>query len=94
VFSEEKNDWARPEEFSGGAVDEFYLASRLALVRLIFGDVKPPLLLDDPFTNFDEPRLADTLISLKELSKEYQMIIFALRNDYNAVADHLIELNA
>lgn len=92
VFSEEKDDWARPEEFSGGVIDEFYLASRLALVRLIFGEIKPPLLLDDPFTNFDEPRLAETLKSLKELSGEHQIIIFTLRNDYDSVADHLIEL--
>ncbi|GAI62027.1 unnamed protein product, partial [marine sediment metagenome] len=53
VYSKEKGDWVKPEELSGGVIDEFYLAYRLALVKLIFGNKNPPLLLDDPFGNFD-----------------------------------------
>ncbi len=92
IFSEEKGDWAKPEELSGGAIDEFYLACRIALARLIFDLNKPPLILDDPFTNFDEPRLTNTIESLKSLSNEHQVIIFTLRNDLDTLADHLIEL--
>jgi len=92
VYSDEKRDWARPEELSGGVVDEFYLAFRLALVRLVFGDRRPPLILDDPFVNFDSVRLASTLGFLKKLSNDYQIIIFTLSDLYDRVADRIIML--
>ncbi|MBE0430728.1 MAG: AAA family ATPase, partial [Dehalococcoidia bacterium] len=86
VYSDEKEDWARPEELSGGVVDEFYLAFRLAVVRLVFGDRRPPLILDDPFVNFDSVRLANTLNLLRKLSSDYQIIIFTLSDLYDGVA--------
>jgi uncharacterized protein YhaN len=92
IYSEEKGDWVRPDELSGGVIDEFYLACRVALVRLIYGEIQPPLILDDPFTNFDEPRLAGTLEFLSKLSKEHQIIIFTLGRAYDSVADRVIEL--
>jgi uncharacterized protein YhaN len=92
VYSDEKGDWVRPEELSGGAVDEFYLAFRLALVKLIFGDKKPPLILDDPFVNFDSVRLSKTLEFLKTLASDYQIIIFTLGDSYDKVADNIILL--
>jgi uncharacterized protein YhaN len=92
VYSDEKGDWAKPEELSGGAIDEFYLAFRLALVKLIFGDKKPPLLLDDPFVNFDSVRLSNTLKFLKTLASDYQIIIFTLSDVYDKVADNIILL--
>ncbi len=70
LYSDEKRDWAKPEELSGGVIDEFYLAFRLALAELIFGDKKPPLMLDDPFVNFDSVRLAKTLSILKKLASD------------------------
>ncbi|MEA2085438.1 MAG: AAA family ATPase, partial [Chloroflexota bacterium] len=92
IYSDEKGDWVSPEELSGGVIDEFYLACRLALVRLIYGETRPPLVLDDPFVNFDEPRVMQTLEFLSELSKEYQIIIFTLRDTYDGMADKVIEL--
>jgi DNA repair exonuclease SbcCD ATPase subunit len=93
VYSGEKGDWVRPEELSGGAIDEFYLAFRLALVKLIFGDKKPPLILDDPFVNFDSVRLANTLNFFKTLALDYQIIIFTLGDLYDKVADNIIVLS-
>ncbi|MFW6118068.1 MAG: ATP-binding protein [Chloroflexota bacterium] len=93
VYSDEKGDWAKPEELSGGAIDEFYLAFRLALVKLIFGDKKPPLILDDPFVNFDSVRLANTLSFFKTLAPDYQIIIFTLSDLYDKVADNIILLS-
>jgi DNA repair exonuclease SbcCD ATPase subunit len=92
VYSDEKGNWAKPEELSGGAIDEFYLAFRLALVKLIFGDKKPPLILDDPFVNFDSVRLANTLNFFKTLASDYQIIIFTLSDVYDNVADNIILL--
>ncbi len=93
VYSDEKGDWAKPEELSGGAIDEFYLAFRFALARLIFGEKKPPLILDDPFVNFDSVRLANTLSFCKTLSSDYQIIIFTLSDSYDEVADNIVLLN-
>jgi DNA repair exonuclease SbcCD ATPase subunit len=92
VYSDEKKDWARPEELSGGVKDEFYLAFRVALAGLIFGDKKPPLILDDPFVNFDSVRLANTLNFFKTLASEHQVIIFTLSDVYDKVADKIILL--
>ena len=92
IYSDEKGDWAKPEELSNGAIDEFYLAFRLALVKLIFRDKRPPLLLDDPFVNFDSIRLSNTLGFLKTLADEYQIIIFTLGDLYDRVADNIIML--
>ena len=78
---------------SGGAIDEFYLAFRLALVKLIFGDKKPPLILDDPFVNFDSVRLEKTLEFFKTLASDYQIIIFTLGDVYDKVADNIILLS-
>jgi DNA repair exonuclease SbcCD ATPase subunit len=93
VYSDEKGDWAKPEELSGGVIDEFYLAFRLALAELIFGDKKPPLILDDPFVNFDSVRLANTLNFFQKLASDYQIIIFTLSNLYDKVADNIILLD-
>lgn len=92
IYSEEKGDWVKPEELSGGVIDEFYLACRLALLRLLYGDTQPPLILDDPFVNFDQPRMERTLQFLVQLSKEHQVIIFTLREDYSNIADRVIQL--
>ena len=92
VYSDEKGDWVKPEELSGGAIDEFYLACRLALVKLIFRDKKPPLILDDPFVNFDSVRLANTMNFFKTLASDYQIIIFTLSDLYDKVADNIILL--
>ena len=93
VYSDEKGDWAKPEDLSGGVIDEFYLAFRLALAGLIFGDKKPPLILDDPFVNFDSVRLANTLNFFKTLAADYQIIIFTLSDLYDKVADNIIVLS-
>jgi DNA repair exonuclease SbcCD ATPase subunit len=93
VYSDEKGDWAKPEDLSGGVIDEFYLAFRLALAELIFDDKKPPLILDDPFVNFDSVRLANTLNFFKTLASDYQIIIFTLGDLYDNVADNIILLD-
>jgi DNA repair exonuclease SbcCD ATPase subunit len=92
IYSDEKGGLARPEELSGGVIDEFYLACRLALVKLIFRDKKPPLILDDPFVNFDSVRLANTRNFFKTLASDYQIIIFTLSDLYDKVADNIILL--
>ena len=80
------------DELSQGARDQVYLAARLALSDLIFGDARPPLLMDDPFVKFDPERREAALKLCKDLAADRQIILFTCHDGYDAYADHVIEL--
>ena len=62
---------------SQGAVDQLYLAVRLAICDLVLPkDAAIPLVLDDALTNFDDQRCAATLDFLMELSHQRQILLF------------------
>ena len=48
----------------------------MALVDALFKEVKPPVILDDPFVNLDDDKLARGKELLIALEKEYQAIYF------------------
>ena len=60
---------------SRGTADQLYLAVRLAVCRLCLPE-KPPILLDDALTAFDDLRLEPALELLWELSREQQILLF------------------
>lgn len=60
---------------SRGTADQLYLALRLAVCRLCLPE-KPPILLDDALTSFDDARLEAALELLWELSGEQQTLLF------------------
>jgi uncharacterized protein YhaN len=60
---------------SRGAADQMYLALRLAVCQLCLPE-KPPLVLDDALTAFDDRRLALALDLLRELAQERQILLF------------------
>ena len=60
--------------FSAGQTDTVMLCMRLALVDALFPRVKPFVILDDPFVNLDDRRVAEALDLLKDLSKDRQII--------------------
>lgn len=93
IFSPEKNEWISPDELSTGTQDELYLAARLSLLKLIAGDKRPPLILDDPFTSFDKDRMNSAMEVCKEIAKEYQIIIFTCTDLYDIYADNIVELS-
>ena len=71
----ERNGQARElGYFSAGQTDTVMLCMRLALVDALFGDVKPFVILDDPFVNLDDERTVQALELLKELSKDRQIL--------------------
>ena len=61
---------------SRGAADQLYLAVRLAVCRLCLPE-KPPILLDDVLTAFDDRRLGLALELLRELAQEQQLLLFS-----------------
>jgi len=94
VFSSQKGDWTSPESggLSRGTVDQLYLAARLALLDLLYRDVKPPLLLDDPFVKFDPRRREQAMALCKEIAGDHQVLLFTCHDDYDSAADWKVEL--
>ncbi|MDI6689893.1 MAG: AAA family ATPase [Actinomycetota bacterium] len=93
VYSEEKKDYVKAGELSRATIDQIYLSARLGLVKLISKGKKPPLLFDDPFITFDDERLRNTMELVKEIAKEYQIILFTCSDRYDAYADKVIDLS-
>lgn len=60
--------------FSAGQTDVVMLCMRLALVDALFREVKPIVILDDPFVNLDDERTEKALALLRELAKEKQIL--------------------
>ncbi len=73
----------RPEQrLSHGTVDQIYLALRLALVQsLSDAGERIPMLLDDPFANYDDQRLLSAMRLLARLGKDSQIVLFSCRED-------------
>lgn len=94
VWSDEAGAWVEAAEpdLSRGTVDLVYLSARLALINVLTGGKRPPLLFDDPFITFDERRRAATFTLLRELSETYQVFLFTYTRYYDDVADRVIEL--
>ena len=64
------------EAYSRGTRDLFNLAARLALVDSLYEKEEPFIILDDPFTAFDDKKTKAALKLLKEHSKKRQIIYF------------------
>jgi len=93
VYSPEKMEWIMPEELSRGTQDQIYLGARIALVKLSTGEKKPPIIMDDPFVTFDADRLNSAMQVCRQISTEYQIILFTCNSSYDRFADNVIELN-
>ncbi len=92
VFAPERNDWVPVTDLSQGTLDIVYLAARLGLVRLVTGDRRPPLVLDDPFVTLDDTRASLALGLLRELATDFQVIYLTTSDRYDHLADSVVEL--
>lgn len=68
-------------QLSRGAQDQLRLAIRLAVAELISGDVRLPLIFDDPFLGFDAERLGILRRALEEISTSRQIILLTHREE-------------
>ncbi len=64
------------DKLSGGTIDQFYFACRVAIADLVTGQGSLPLLLDDSFVQYDDQRLERMLSLLVEMSRARQIILF------------------
>jgi uncharacterized protein YhaN len=79
---------APEKSLSKGTVDQLYLALRLALVQSVSEIGEPaPMLLDDPFANYDDGRLARTMNLISEIAETNQVLLFTCREDVARAAE-------
>jgi uncharacterized protein YhaN len=70
------------QQLSKGTVDQIYLALRLALVQCLGENNESiPMLLDDPFANYDDARLQRAMELLARISEGSQILVFTCRED-------------
>jgi len=93
VFSPERDDWVPVTDLSQGTLDTVYLAARLGLVRLVTGDRRPPLIMDDPFVTLDDERAPRALELLREVSADFQVIYLTTSDRYDHLADKVVVLD-
>ncbi len=73
----ERNGMERSERhFSTGQRSVCALCFRLALVKNMYREERPFLILDDPFTGLDEKHMAKVAEAIKELSEDMQTLYF------------------
>jgi len=78
---------APEKSLSKGTLDQVYLALRLALVQSVSAEGESiPMLLDDPFANYDDARLERSLRLVLRLSESNQIVLFTCREDVARVA--------
>ena len=60
--------------FSEGYKDLIYICMRFSLIKVLFENELPFVILDDPFVNLDDEKTIRALDLLKKLGKKYQII--------------------
>ena len=79
------------DKLSTGTIDQIYLGFRLAILNKL-SDV--PIILDETFAYYDDARLKNILNSLKNISKNKQVIIFTCSEREKKILNELeIEYN-
>jgi uncharacterized protein YhaN len=81
-------------DLSDGTLDQFYFAVRVALADVLLGDLRPPLLLDDPFRYADDERGQSLHAMLDEIAAERQVIYFTIEEPAGLAVTHRLPAHA
>lgn len=95
IKAPEIKDYVGVSFLSQGARDQLYFALRTVMSDLLSGSINLPLILDDPFHNFDDPRLKKTINAIKQISKNKQIILISHRSyhkEFKNLNAHILEL--
>ncbi len=89
----ENGEYISANNLSIGTIDAQYLALRLSMLDEISKE-KMPIILDETFAYFDDERLKNILLFLKEQCKNHQIILFTCTKREKQTLDDLnIEYN-
>lgn len=81
-----KNAPVATEALSRGAQEQVYLCARLALAEALSTSERLPVILDDPFINYDAGRLSAAMDVLHEVSQDRQVFLFTCQQDVRDLA--------
>ena len=81
-------------ELSDGTMDQFYFAVRVALADVLLGDLRPPLLLDDPFRYADAGRRESLHSMLESIGGERQVLYFTVEDPSPLAVTHRLPVVA
>jgi len=70
-----------PAQLSQGALEQVYLCARLALADALSREEAMPVMLDDPFINYDPARLEAAVKVLAKVSRRRQVLLFTCQQD-------------
>jgi uncharacterized protein YhaN len=88
------DNWMKSTAFlSKGTVDALHLALRLALVKIISAETRPPIILEDPLLHFDRQRRDCAMTVLRQFGEDYQVLFFSTDRQYLDESDCTIDLN-
>ena len=74
VSKSERGSSKKSEAYSRGTRELYALAMRLALIDSLYESESPCIILDDPFTSFDDEKVSAALKLLREIAREKQVI--------------------
>lgn len=78
------------QRLSQGTVDQVYFALRMALIQgMSEAGESIPMLLDDPFSNYDDLRLARSMRLLSNMAGRCQILLFTCRDDVVRAAQNV-----
>jgi len=77
---------------SGGTVEQLHLSIRIALSDYFSGNLKLPLILDEPFAHSDDSRFLSGMRYLVDVSNERQVIVFSCHELRHEVLRDLPEI--
>lgn len=95
IKAPEINDYIDVFLLSQGARDQLYFTLRTVMSNLLSGEINIPLILDDPFHNFDNPRLGKTINTIKQIAKDKQIILISHRpyhKEFKNFTEKIIEI--
>ena len=62
----------------------FEICKRFALTDILFTGEKPFIILDDPFSDLDDDKVAAAVALIKRLAEEYQILYFVCHESRRA----------
>lgn len=80
VMSPDHNNVVHLRSLSGGTEEQIYLALRIAMAEMLEMEQEPlPLLLDEVFSQYDDPRTLQALRMLQQLAESRQILLFTCK---------------
>ena len=80
-------DFQSANGLSAGTLEQLYLALRLSIGELFFGNTQVPVILDEPFAYYDEKRME---AGLKELAgSDKQILLFTCKESEQKLLDRM-----